>query len=400
MIACGRRATLLAALKAIRALSRGDHRAQARRRWAASSMTAPIPDDLEDGIVGKGFPIEVYNVLGAGDAFMSGFLRGWLARRDPRDLRRPGPMPAAPSPCRACSARRNIRPGRSCSSSSSTAARTGRCARTRRSTTSTGRRRAGREIAAADGARHRPPRRSSRTSPTGRRRPRERIARLQGLAVKAAARVAGGRAGLRHAARRAAMAARRCSIRAAQHFSGSAGRWSCRARGRCASSSRRTSARSSSNGRSTTASSACASTIPTIPPTLKAEQQREAAHAVRGRAQGRPRAADRDHRRQARPARRRHDRRARWRSSTRSASSRTGGSSSRRPRPRPGRTIEAVIDAQRSLLPRHRAARPRGAAGRAGSGLRRDRRCTDGQGLRRRPHHLRRRGASSGWPAG
>ena len=38
----------------------------------------PIPDDLEQGIVGQGFPIEVYNVLGAGDAFMSGFLRGWL----------------------------------------------------------------------------------------------------------------------------------------------------------------------------------------------------------------------------------------------------------------------------------------------------------------------------------
>ncbi len=37
-----------------------------------------IPDDLEDGIVGEGFPIEVYNVLGAGDAFLSGFLRGWL----------------------------------------------------------------------------------------------------------------------------------------------------------------------------------------------------------------------------------------------------------------------------------------------------------------------------------
>jgi len=37
-----------------------------------------IPARLEDGIVGKGFPIEVYNVLGAGDAFMSGFLRGWL----------------------------------------------------------------------------------------------------------------------------------------------------------------------------------------------------------------------------------------------------------------------------------------------------------------------------------
>ena len=34
--------------------------------------------NLENGIVGRGFPIEVYNVLGAGDAFMSGFLRGWL----------------------------------------------------------------------------------------------------------------------------------------------------------------------------------------------------------------------------------------------------------------------------------------------------------------------------------
>lgn len=38
----------------------------------------PISDDLEAGIVGQGFPIEVFNVLGAGDAFMSGFLRGYL----------------------------------------------------------------------------------------------------------------------------------------------------------------------------------------------------------------------------------------------------------------------------------------------------------------------------------
>jgi 5-dehydro-2-deoxygluconokinase len=37
-----------------------------------------IPDSIEDGIRGPGFPVEVYNVLGAGDAFMSGFLRGWL----------------------------------------------------------------------------------------------------------------------------------------------------------------------------------------------------------------------------------------------------------------------------------------------------------------------------------
>jgi len=37
-----------------------------------------IPDSLEKGIVGRGFAIEVFNVLGAGDAFMGGFLRGWL----------------------------------------------------------------------------------------------------------------------------------------------------------------------------------------------------------------------------------------------------------------------------------------------------------------------------------
>jgi 5-dehydro-2-deoxygluconokinase len=37
-----------------------------------------IPDSLDKGIKGTGFPVEVYNVLGAGDAFMSGFLRGWL----------------------------------------------------------------------------------------------------------------------------------------------------------------------------------------------------------------------------------------------------------------------------------------------------------------------------------
>ncbi len=37
-----------------------------------------IPGSLDDGVVGRGFPIEVFNVLGAGDAFMAGFLRGWL----------------------------------------------------------------------------------------------------------------------------------------------------------------------------------------------------------------------------------------------------------------------------------------------------------------------------------
>ncbi|MBA1248569.1 bifunctional 5-dehydro-2-deoxygluconokinase/5-dehydro-2-deoxyphosphogluconate aldolase [Pseudomonas luteola] len=37
-----------------------------------------IPERLEDGSIYQGIRVEVLNVLGAGDAFMSGFLRGWL----------------------------------------------------------------------------------------------------------------------------------------------------------------------------------------------------------------------------------------------------------------------------------------------------------------------------------
>ncbi|MCJ8323972.1 MAG: 5-dehydro-2-deoxygluconokinase [Rhizobiales bacterium] len=41
-----------------------------------------IPENLDDGIWVKGKEIEVYNTLGAGDGFMSGFLRGWVANED------------------------------------------------------------------------------------------------------------------------------------------------------------------------------------------------------------------------------------------------------------------------------------------------------------------------------
>jgi len=44
-----------------------------------------IPEALDDGIAGPGFPVDVYNTLGAGDAFMSGFLRGWL-RGEPLEI--------------------------------------------------------------------------------------------------------------------------------------------------------------------------------------------------------------------------------------------------------------------------------------------------------------------------
>jgi 5-dehydro-2-deoxygluconokinase len=37
-----------------------------------------IPPSVDEGLVAPGFPVEVFNVLGAGDAFMAGFLSGWL----------------------------------------------------------------------------------------------------------------------------------------------------------------------------------------------------------------------------------------------------------------------------------------------------------------------------------
>jgi 5-dehydro-2-deoxygluconokinase len=37
-----------------------------------------IPASIEEGVKGPGFPVEVFNTLGAGDGFMSGFLRGFL----------------------------------------------------------------------------------------------------------------------------------------------------------------------------------------------------------------------------------------------------------------------------------------------------------------------------------
>lgn len=67
----------LAALRKIRELSAATIVLK-RGPMGCVVYPGPIPARIEDGIVGKGFPIEVYNVLGAGDAFMSGFLRGWL----------------------------------------------------------------------------------------------------------------------------------------------------------------------------------------------------------------------------------------------------------------------------------------------------------------------------------
>jgi 5-keto 4-deoxyuronate isomerase family protein/pfkB family carbohydrate kinase len=44
----------------------------------ATVFGGEISDDLESGLRIPGYPVDVFNSTGAGDAFMSGFLRRWL----------------------------------------------------------------------------------------------------------------------------------------------------------------------------------------------------------------------------------------------------------------------------------------------------------------------------------
>ena len=67
----------IAALRAIRAKS-GALIVLKLGAEGCAAFDGPIPDAVEEGLVVAGFPVEVFNVLGAGDAFMAGFLRGWL----------------------------------------------------------------------------------------------------------------------------------------------------------------------------------------------------------------------------------------------------------------------------------------------------------------------------------
>ncbi|MFH1804161.1 MAG: 5-dehydro-2-deoxygluconokinase [Pseudomonadota bacterium] len=71
----------LAALRAVRALTKAVLVCK-RGPMGASAFTGAIGQSLDDGISGPGFPVEVFNVLGAGDGFMSGLLKGWLTGQD------------------------------------------------------------------------------------------------------------------------------------------------------------------------------------------------------------------------------------------------------------------------------------------------------------------------------
>lgn len=71
----------IAALRAVRAVSNAVLVCK-RGPMGAAAFTGDIPDTLDEGLSGPGFPIEVFNVLGAGDGFMSGLLKGWLDDED------------------------------------------------------------------------------------------------------------------------------------------------------------------------------------------------------------------------------------------------------------------------------------------------------------------------------
>ncbi|MEP3636787.1 MAG: 5-dehydro-2-deoxygluconokinase [Paracoccaceae bacterium] len=71
----------ITALRAVRAVSNATLVCK-RGPMGAVAFTGEIANSLDDGEAGPGFPIEVFNVLGAGDGFMSGLLRGWLDDAD------------------------------------------------------------------------------------------------------------------------------------------------------------------------------------------------------------------------------------------------------------------------------------------------------------------------------
>ncbi|KAB0682756.1 bifunctional 5-dehydro-2-deoxygluconokinase/5-dehydro-2-deoxyphosphogluconate aldolase [Aureimonas leprariae] len=67
----------LAALRAVRAVSDAVLVCK-RGAKGAVAIEGAIPASLDEGQSGPGFPIEVFNVLGAGDGFFAGLLKGWL----------------------------------------------------------------------------------------------------------------------------------------------------------------------------------------------------------------------------------------------------------------------------------------------------------------------------------
>jgi 5-dehydro-2-deoxygluconokinase len=77
----GGSANIRESLEKIRALTAA---AIVRKRGAQGSVVYPsgIPDDLAAGVSASPFAVEVLNSTGAGDAFLAGFLLGWVRHED------------------------------------------------------------------------------------------------------------------------------------------------------------------------------------------------------------------------------------------------------------------------------------------------------------------------------
>lgn len=67
----------ITALRAVRRVSKATLVCKRGARGAVAFEGA-IPASLDEGAAGPGFPIEVFNVLGAGDGFFAGLMKGWL----------------------------------------------------------------------------------------------------------------------------------------------------------------------------------------------------------------------------------------------------------------------------------------------------------------------------------
>ena len=193
---------------------------------------------------GPGSPIEVFNVLGAGDGFMAGLLKGWLDGEDwPTTLSTP--TPAGRSRCPATAARRPIRVGRSSGSSSDGAYAHPPCATTPSWSTSTGP-----PTAAATGRRFEssPSTMAPRWSGWRRRRGQSRAHRpVQGTLSRSGAGGRSGASGFRNPLRLATGVGMRSAPRPAV-TSGWGARWRFPARPRWSSTSDAIRDRRSRNG--------------------------------------------------------------------------------------------------------------------------------------------------------
>jgi 5-dehydro-2-deoxygluconokinase len=69
------------ALEALAAIRKATRATIVMKRGVAGCVVfeGPIPASVDQGLVVGGFPVDVLNVLGAGDAFLSGYLSGWIA---------------------------------------------------------------------------------------------------------------------------------------------------------------------------------------------------------------------------------------------------------------------------------------------------------------------------------